>query len=39
MTIHSDLDIKPGISLLGLNDKSTAALRNKLSEMKFLIID
>ena len=29
-TIHSGLGIKPGIKLLGLNDKSKAALRNKL---------
>ena len=38
-TIHSGLGIKPGIKLLDLNDKSKAALRNKLSEVKFLIID
>ena len=38
-TIHSGLGIKPGIKLLGLNDKSKSALRNKLSEVKFLIID
>ena len=38
-TIHSGLGIKPGIRLLGLNEKSKAALRNKLSEVKFLIID
>ena len=38
-TIHSGLGIKPGIKLLGLNNKSKAALRNKLSEVKFLIID
>ena len=38
-TIHSGLGIKPGIKLLGLNDKSKAALRNKLSEVKYLIID
>ena len=38
-TIHSGLGIKPGIKLLGLNDKPKAALRNKLSEVKFLIID
>ena len=37
--IHSGLGIKPGIRLLGLNDKSKAALRNKLSEAKYLIID
>ena len=38
-TIHSGLSIKPGIELLGLNNKSKAASRNKLSEAKFLIID
>ena len=38
-TIHSGLRIKPGMKLLGLNDKSKAALRNRLSEVKFLIID
>ena len=38
-TIHSDLGIKLGIKLLDLNDKSKAALKNKLSEVKFLIID
>ena len=38
-TIYSGLGIKPGIRLLGLNEKSKAALRNKLSEVKFLIID
>ena len=38
-TIHSGLGIKPGAKLLGLNDKSKAALRNRLSEVKFLIID
>ena len=38
-TIHSGLGIKPGIKLVGLNDKSKTALRNKLSEVKFLIID
>ena len=37
--IHSGLDIKTRIRLRGLNDKSKAALRNKLLEMKFLIID
>ena len=37
-TIHSGLAIKPGIKLLGLNDKSRAALRNRLSEVKLLII-
>ena len=38
-TIHSGLGIKPRIKLLGLNDKSKAALRNRLSEVKFLIVD
>ena len=38
-TIHSGLEIKPGTKLLGLNDKSKAALRNRLSEVKFLIIN
>ena len=38
-TIHSGPGIKIGIRLLGLNDKSKAALRNKISKMKFLIID
>ena len=37
--IHSGFGIKPGIRLLGLNDKSKAALRNKLSEVTFLITD
>ena len=37
-TIHSALAIKPGIKFLGLNDKSRADLRNRLSEVKFLII-
>ena len=38
-TIHSGLGIKLGTKLLGLNDKSKAALRNRLSEVKFLFID
>ena len=38
-TIYSSLGIKPGAKLLGLNDKSKAALRNRLSEVKLLIID
>ena len=38
-TIHSGPGIKTGIRLLGLNEKSKAALRNKISKMKFLIID
>ena len=37
--IHSALEIKSGTKLLVLNDKSYAALRNRLSEVKFLIID
>ena len=37
-TIHSGLGIKPGSKLLGLNDKSKAALRTRLSEVKLLII-
>ena len=31
--------MEPGSKLLGLNDKSKATLRNKLSEVNFLIID
>ena len=38
-TIHSGLGIKPRTTLLGLNDKSKAALRNRLSEVELLIID
>ena len=38
-TIHSGLGIKPGTKLLGLNDKSQVDLRNRLSEVKLLIID
>ena len=38
-TIHSGLGIKPGTKLYGLNDKSKAALRNRLSVVKLLIID
>ena len=38
-TIHSGLGIKPGTNLLGLNDKSKAVLRNRLSVVKLLIID
>ena len=37
--IHSSLGTKPGTKLLDLNDKSKAALRNRLSEMKLLIIE
>ena len=38
-TFHSGLGVKNGIKLLGLNDKSKGASRNRLSEVKFLIID
>ena len=38
-TIHSGLGIKPGVKLLGLSDKMKASLRNKLSEVKMVIID
>ena len=38
-TIHSGLGIKPETKLLGLNDKSKTALRNTLSEVKFLVSD
>ena len=38
-TTHSGLGVKPGTNLLGLNDKSKAALRNRLSEVKLLKID
>ena len=37
--IHSGFGIKPRTKLLGVNDKSKAALRNELSEVKLLIID
>ena len=39
--IHSGFRIKPGTKLLGLNDKSKAALRNRLSEVncQYLVID
>ena len=36
---NSSLGIKPGTKLFCLNDKSKAALRNKLSDMKVLITD
>ena len=39
INISSGLGIKPGTKLLGLNDKSKTALRNRLSEVKYLIID
>ena len=32
-TIHSGLGIKPGTKVLGLNDKSKATFRNRLSEV------
>ena len=38
-TIHSGLGIKPGVKLLGLSHKMKASLRNKLSEVKMVIID
>ena len=38
-TIHSGHGIKLEKKLLGLSDKSKVALRSKLSEVKFLIID
>ena len=38
-TIHSGLGIKPGVKVLGLSDKMKASLRNKLSEVKMVIID
>ena len=37
--IHSSLVIKPGTNLLGLSDKSKAALNNRLRGVKNLIID
>ena len=39
ITIHSGFGIEPGIKLLGWNNKSKAALRNRLSQVKFLIVD
>ena len=38
-TIYSGLGIKSGTKLLGLNDNSKDALKNRLPEVKFLIID
>ena len=38
-TIHSGLAIKTETKVIGLYDKSKAALRNRLSEVKLLIID
>ena len=37
--MQSGLRIKPGTKVLGLSDKSKAALRNRLSEVNVLIID
>ena len=37
--IYSGLNIKPGAKLLRLNDSSKATLRNRLTEVSFLIID
>ena len=39
MNHHCGLRIKAGTKLFGLNNKSKAALRNKVSKMKFLIMD
>ena len=39
ITINSGYGIKPGTKLLGLNDKSEVALRNRLSGVKLLTID
>ena len=38
-TIHSGLGINVGSKLYQLNDQQRAALRNKLSEVKLIIID
>ena len=38
-TLCFGLGIKPGTKLLGLNSKSKDFLRNRLSEVKLLIID
>ena len=39
ITFNSRLGIKPGTKSHGLNDKSEAALRNRLSELKLLLMD
>ena len=39
MSAVKGLRIKNEIKLLGLNDKSKAVLRNRLSEVKILLID
>ena len=38
-TTHSGLEFKPGTKLHGLNEKSAGALRNSLSEVRFLIMN
>ena len=38
ITIHSGLRITPRMKLYGLNGRSKAALRNRLSEARFFII-
>ena len=38
-TIHSGLGIKPGPKFMGLSDSMRASLRNKLSEVKLIMID
>ena len=39
ITIHSGLGIKPRVKLLGLRDEMKTSLRNKLSEVKMVLID
>ena len=38
-TIYSGLGIRPGRKMLDLNDKFEVALRNRVSEVTFLITD
>ena len=38
-TIYSGLEITPGVKLLGVSNKMKTSLRNKLSEVKMVIID
>ena len=38
-TIHSALGIRPGAKLNGLSEKAKASLRNKLSEVKLIMLD
>ena len=38
-TIHPDLGINVGCNLYPLSDRQRAALRNKLSEVRLIIID